>query len=46
MKMIFIDRSGYAKTLRKLVQDAENSIATGRVLVIFPEGTRVEPGKK
>lgn len=46
MKMIFIDRSGYAKTLRKLVQDAKKSIATGRVLVIFPEGTRVEPGKK
>ncbi len=46
MKMIFIDRSGYAKTLRKLVQDARIATAAGRALVIFPEGTRVDPGKK
>ena len=46
MKMIFIDRAGYAKSLRKLVKDARKSIATGRVLIIFPEGARVEPGKK
>jgi 1-acyl-sn-glycerol-3-phosphate acyltransferase len=46
MKMIFINREGYAKSLRKLVKDARKSTATGRALVIFPEGTRVEPGKK
>ena len=46
MNMIFIDRSGHAKTLRKLVQDARNVIERGRSLVIFPEGTRVDPGKK
>ncbi len=46
MNMIFIDRSGYAKTLRKLVQDARKVIASGRAVVIFPEGTRVDPGKK
>jgi 1-acyl-sn-glycerol-3-phosphate acyltransferase len=46
MKMIFIDRSGYAKTLRKLVQDARKVTADGRAVVIFPEGTRVDPGKK
>jgi 1-acyl-sn-glycerol-3-phosphate acyltransferase len=46
MKMIFIDRAGYAKSLRELVKAAQISISTGRALVIFPEGTRVEPGKK
>ena len=46
MNMIFIDRTGYAKTLRKLVQDARKSIVADRAVVIFPEGTRVEPGKK
>tara|TARA_A100001037_G_scaffold304544_1_gene341678 strand:- start:887 stop:1609 length:723 start_codon:yes stop_codon:yes gene_type:complete len=46
MKMIFIDRAGYAKTLRKLIQDARETISTGRSLVIFPEGTRIEPGVK
>jgi len=46
MRMIFIDRAGYAKTLRKLIQDAQKRIKTGRALVIFPEGTRIEPGVK
>ena len=46
MKMIFIDRSGYSKTLRKLVQDARETIESGRAVVIFPEGTRVDPSKK
>jgi len=46
MKMIFIDRAGYAKTLRKLIQDARSTVSTGRSLVIFPEGTRIEPGVK
>lgn len=46
MKMIFIDRAGYAKTLRKLIRDARNTVSSGRSLVIFPEGTRIEPGVK
>ena len=33
-------------TLHELVKAARISITTGRALVIFPEGTRVEPGKK
>ena len=45
MKMIFIDRSGYSKTLRTLVQDARETIESGRAVVIFPEGTRVPPGE-
>ena len=46
MKMIFIDRSGYSKTVRKLVDDARNATRFGRALVIFPEGTRLKPGQK
>jgi 1-acyl-sn-glycerol-3-phosphate acyltransferase len=46
MKMIFIDRSGHAKTLRKLVQAARKTISAGRSLVIFPQGTRIDPGIK
>jgi len=46
MNMIFIDRSGYTKTMRKLVQDARKIVASGRAVVIFPEGTRVDPGRK
>ena len=46
MNMIFIDRSGYAKTLRKLVIDTRKIVESGRAVVIFPEGTRVDPGKK
>ena len=43
-RMISIDRSGHAKTLRKLIVDARERFAAGRQLVIFPEGTRGEPG--
>lgn len=44
--MIFIDRRGRAKTLRRLVKLAQARIARGRPIVIFPEGTRVVPGRK
>ena len=43
-EMIGIDRSGHAKTLRKLIVDARERFVAGRQLVIFPEGTRGEPG--
>ncbi len=43
-QMISIDRSGQAKTLRKMIVDARERFAAGRQLVIFPEGTRGEPG--
>ena len=42
--MIVVDRQGRAKALRKLVADARASLAQGRQVVIFPEGTRVAPG--
>ena len=46
MGMIFIDRRGRAKALRQLIRDAERAMSSGRPLVIFPEGTRVDPGKR
>lgn len=44
--MIFIDRSGGAKSLRRLVKLAQARVAQGRPIVIFPEGTRIMPGRK
>ncbi len=46
MRMIFINRSGGARSLRDLIRKARVAIDEGRSLVIFPEGTRVAPGKK
>jgi 1-acyl-sn-glycerol-3-phosphate acyltransferase len=42
--MIPIDRDGAAKTLRGMVVAASEAISEGRQVVIFPEGTRREPG--
>jgi 1-acyl-sn-glycerol-3-phosphate acyltransferase len=42
--MIGIDRSGGVKALRKLTKDGKEAIAAGRQIIIFPEGTRREPG--
>lgn len=46
MGMLFIDRGGRSKTLRKLVQGAKDALRNRRTVVIFPEGTRSMPGKK
>lgn len=42
--MIVLDREGGAAALRKLVRDARARLVDPRPLVIFPEGTRGEPG--
>jgi len=42
---ISIDRSGGAKALRAMVQDARDALASGRPIVVFPEGTRTTPGE-
>jgi len=42
--MISIDRQAHATALRQMVKDARNQTALGRPVVIFPEGTRGEPG--
>jgi len=44
--MIGVDRAGGAAALRRLMKEAERAIAEGRPIVIFPEGTRVEPGQR
>lgn len=41
-----IDRGGGAAALRRLIDDAKTVLAEGRKIVIFPEGTRVAPGKR
>ena len=42
---ISIDRSGGAKALRAMVEDAQAAIDSGRPIVVFPEGTRTAPGE-
>jgi 1-acyl-sn-glycerol-3-phosphate acyltransferase len=44
--MIVVDREGQSAALKKLVRDATTRLQEGRQVVIFPEGTRGEPGKK
>lgn len=43
-KMIAVDRKAGAKALRRMMQAARDAIASGRQIVIFPQGTRVAPG--
>jgi 1-acyl-sn-glycerol-3-phosphate acyltransferase len=43
-QMISVDRSARASALKKMVADAKRALADGRPIVIFPEGTRREPG--
>jgi len=42
--MIAIDRKGGARALKQMMADARAAVASGRPLVIFPEGTRTAPG--
>ena len=42
--MIAVDRSGGARAMRGLMRDAARAVAERRQIVIFPEGTRAEPG--
>jgi 1-acyl-sn-glycerol-3-phosphate acyltransferase len=42
--VIPVDRSGGAKALREMMRAGEAAIAEGRGIIIYPEGTRVEPG--
>ncbi|MGE0222356.1 MAG: lysophospholipid acyltransferase family protein [Acetobacteraceae bacterium] len=43
-RMIAIDRSKGAASLRALVRDGEEAVRDDRQIIIFPEGTRAEPG--
>lgn len=44
--VIGVDREGGASALRKMLAEARASVAQGRPIMIFPEGTRVPPGEK
>ncbi|MBV5326004.1 MAG: 1-acyl-sn-glycerol-3-phosphate acyltransferase [Rhodospirillaceae bacterium] len=44
--VIAINRSAGTKALKAMVKGAEEAIALGRPVVIFPEGTRAAPGAK
>ena len=44
--LIAIDRAGGAIALRGMVRDAKQTSSEGRLVVIFPEGTRVAPGEQ
>jgi 1-acyl-sn-glycerol-3-phosphate acyltransferase len=43
--VIPVERSAGAKALRALVEQGRNAVATGRSVIIYPEGTRVRPGE-
>ena len=43
--VIAIERSAGAKALRNLLAEAKVAVASGRPVMIFPEGTRVRPGE-
>jgi 1-acyl-sn-glycerol-3-phosphate acyltransferase len=43
--MIAVDRGAGAAALRGMVRDSERAMRERRQIVIFPEGTRAEPGK-
>jgi 1-acyl-sn-glycerol-3-phosphate acyltransferase len=44
--MIRIDRGGAARAMRSLIEGARRALADGLSVIIFPEGTRVQPGER
>jgi 1-acyl-sn-glycerol-3-phosphate acyltransferase len=42
--MIAIDRNGGAAAVRVLLRDGDRAAQAGRQIIIFPEGTRADPG--
>ena len=46
MKMIAIDRSAGASSIKQLIRDGKIALAENRPIVIFPEGTRTKPNSK
>lgn len=45
-KMIWLDRKGHSKSIKKLINQGEKCKKEKRPIVIFPEGTRNRVGKK
>jgi len=46
IRAIAVNRSGGAAALRKMVKQVQERRKEGRQIIVFPEGTRVSPGKK
>jgi 1-acyl-sn-glycerol-3-phosphate acyltransferase len=44
--MIPVNRGGASQALRKMIADCAVALTAGRQIIIFPEGTRVAPGKR
>lgn len=42
--MIPVDRKGGAKALKDMLERAQQAVAEGRPIVVFPQGTRTPPG--
>ncbi|HTN09775.1 MAG TPA: lysophospholipid acyltransferase family protein [Acetobacteraceae bacterium] len=45
-EMIAVDRGAGAAAIRALLRGGDRAVAAGRAIVIFPEGTRVAPGRR
>jgi 1-acyl-sn-glycerol-3-phosphate acyltransferase len=43
--MIFVDRQAGSAAMRTLLRGADQAKAENRHIIIFPEGTRVDPGE-
>lgn len=46
MEPIAIDRSSGRKAISQIIEQGKKTLDSGKWVVIFPEGTRVPPGKK
>lgn len=44
--MVAIDRAGGASALKKMLRAVRQEAEAGRVIVIFPQGTRLRPGEQ
>lgn len=43
--VVAVDRAGGSSALKDMVRQAQEAVAAGRHIVIFPEGTRTKPGE-
>ncbi|MEI7670091.1 MAG: lysophospholipid acyltransferase family protein, partial [Pseudomonadota bacterium] len=43
LKNIYIDRKSGINAIKKMIKEAKEIIASGRAIVVFPEGTRTLP---